>query len=334
MSALFTATHPQRSRALVLMGTFARQSRAPDYPFGASDEDLRARLAVLEEDDWAAATTRNWLARMAPAILRRPGGAALVHVLRAARCEPRREQGDPADERRDRHPRPPAHDQRADARALPRRRVLPRAVAVHGRAHPGRASWSSCRATTTCRGRATAARCSTRSSDSSAALGDDVEPDRVLATLLFTAHRKGRRRWRPRQERAARAVRPGRPRPGRALSRTRGGSTAMRVWSRPSTALPVPSAAPRRSSASVRGLGLEVRAGVHTGEIERSDDERARNRRSTSERASPRSPARGEVLVSSTVKDIVAGSGIPFAERGEHNLAGVPGTWRLFAAAP
>ena len=42
----------------------------------------------------------------------------------------------------------------------------------------------------------------------------------------------------------------------------------------------------------------------------------------------------GEVLVSSTVKDIVAGSGIAFEERGEHELAGVPGTWRLFAAAP
>ena len=41
----------------------------------------------------------------------------------------------------------------------------------------------------------------------------------------------------------------------------------------------------------------------------------------------------GEVLVSSTVKDIVAGSGIDFAERGEHELAGVPGMWRLFAAA-
>ena len=42
----------------------------------------------------------------------------------------------------------------------------------------------------------------------------------------------------------------------------------------------------------------------------------------------------GEVLVSSTVKDIVAGSGIGFEERGEHELSGVPGRWRLFAAAP
>ena len=41
----------------------------PDYPAGATDEDLRRRLAVLEEDDWASATTRNWLAQVAPGIM-------------------------------------------------------------------------------------------------------------------------------------------------------------------------------------------------------------------------------------------------------------------------
>ena len=85
--------------------------------------------------------------------------------------------------------------------------------------------------------------------------------------------------------------------------------------------------------ASVRDLGLEMRAGVHTGEIERSDT----NVRGIAADigAGVAALARpGEVLVSSTVKDIVAGSGIGFAERGEHTLAGVPGTWRLFAAAP
>jgi class 3 adenylate cyclase len=85
--------------------------------------------------------------------------------------------------------------------------------------------------------------------------------------------------------------------------------------------------------ASVRDLGLEMRAGVHTGEIERSD---ANVRGIAADiGAGVAALARpGEVLVSSTVKDIVAGSGIGFAERGEHTLAGVPGTWRLFAAAP
>ena len=85
--------------------------------------------------------------------------------------------------------------------------------------------------------------------------------------------------------------------------------------------------------ASVRTLGIEVRAGVHTGEIERSHG----GVRGIAVHIGARiaaAAAPGEVLVSSTVKDIVAGSGIGFEERGEHELAGVPGGWRLFAPTP
>jgi len=74
-----------------------------------------------------------------------------------------------------------------------------------------------------------------------------------------------------------------------------------------------------------------VRAGVHTGEIEQAND----SVRGIAVHIGARISAAagpGEVLVSSTVKDIVAGSGISFEERGEHELDGVPGTWRLFAA--
>jgi class 3 adenylate cyclase len=81
---------------------------------------------------------------------------------------------------------------------------------------------------------------------------------------------------------------------------------------------------------AVRRLGIEVRAGVHTGEIERSED----GLRGIAVHLAARivSAARpGEVLVSNTVKDIVAGSGIQFRERGEHELAGVPGRWRFFS---
>ncbi len=97
----------------------------------------------------------------------RPGSAPLVHLLRAARREPGREQGDPADERRDRRPARAPNDQRADARALSRGRVLPRGRALHGRAHSRSRRWSSSPAPTTCRGRATGSRWSTRSSSSS-----------------------------------------------------------------------------------------------------------------------------------------------------------------------
>ena len=80
----------------------------------------------------------------------------------------------------------------------------------------------------------------------------------------------------------------------------------------------------------MRSLGLEVRAGLHTGEFERVDGKLGGIAVSTGSRiASLAEP--GEVLVSSTVKDLVAGSGIEFDERGTHELKGVPGEWRLFA---
>ena len=79
-------------------------------------------------------------------------------------------------------------------------------------------------------------------------------------------------------------------------------------------------------------LGADARAGVHTGEIERAAPT-GTGSPSASARAIAAAARPGEVLVSSTVKDIVAGSGIGFEERGEHELAGAPGTWRLFAAA-
>jgi class 3 adenylate cyclase len=87
-----------------------------------------------------------------------------------------------------------------------------------------------------------------------------------------------------------------------------------------------------RWAASARELGVEVPAGVHTGEVERSNGSvRGIAVHIAAQIAGDARP--GEVLVSSTVKDIVAGSGIGFEERGEQELAGVPGTWRLFVAA-
>ena len=81
---------------------------------------------------------------------------------------------------------------------------------------------------------------------------------------------------------------------------------------------------------AVGELGLEVRAGVHTGECELLDDKVAGIAVSIGARVAARA-APGEVLVSSTVKDLVAGSGIHFADRGVAELKGVPGEWRLYA---
>lgn len=80
------------------------------------------------------------------------------------------------------------------------------------------------------------------------------------------------------------------------------------------------------------GLGLELRSGLHTGEIELAGDHIRGIAVHIGARVAALAGPR-EVLVSSTVKDLVAGSGIGFEDRGEHTLKGVPGTWRIFLAA-
>jgi class 3 adenylate cyclase len=80
----------------------------------------------------------------------------------------------------------------------------------------------------------------------------------------------------------------------------------------------------------VRDLGLEIRAGIHVGEIEVLSDDIAGLAVHLGARVSALAGT-GEVLVSSTVKDLVVGSGLDFDDRGSHDLKGVPGSWHLFA---
>jgi class 3 adenylate cyclase len=94
-----------------------------------------------------------------------------------------------------------------------------------------------------------------------------------------------------------------------------------------------PARAVRCATAVVRGLrplGLDVRAGVHTGEVEMQGDRARGVAVQIAERVAAEA-APGEVLVSQTVDDLVAGSGLEFADRGRRTLAGVPGAWRLLA---
>ena len=81
---------------------------------------------------------------------------------------------------------------------------------------------------------------------------------------------------------------------------------------------------------AVRALGLEIRAGLHTGEVEVLDGDVAGIAVNIGARVNAAATA-GEVLVSRTVTDLVAGSGIVFHDRGTHALKGVPGEWRLFS---
>jgi class 3 adenylate cyclase len=81
---------------------------------------------------------------------------------------------------------------------------------------------------------------------------------------------------------------------------------------------------------SVRELGLDLRSGVHTGECEVVGEKLGGIAVHIGARVASAAAA-GEVLVSATVKDLVAGSGIEFEARGQHNLKGVPGEWKLYA---
>jgi class 3 adenylate cyclase len=157
--------------------------------------------------------------------------------------------------------------------------------------------------------------------------------DRVLATVLYTdmvgsteqAARLGDRRWRDLLATHDALVRA-------EVLRFRGGLVKMTGDGVLAT-FDGPGRAIRCACAirdSARTLGIDLRAGLHTGEIELVGDDVAGIAVHIGARVLAHAGG-GEVLVSSTVKDLVAGSGINFIERGEHELKGVPGAWRLFA---
>jgi class 3 adenylate cyclase/alpha-beta hydrolase superfamily lysophospholipase len=160
-----------------------------------------------------------------------------------------------------------------------------------------------------------------------------VEPGRVLATVLFTdivdstrqAADVGDRRWRELLDRHDTLVDRALERhPGRKVNPT--GDGMLAVFDGPARAV--------RCGLAIRdgvaALGLQMRAGAHTGEVElRGDDISGVAVNIGARVAALAGPS--ELLVSRTVTDLVAGSGIDFEDRGDHELKGVPGTWRLFS---
>jgi class 3 adenylate cyclase len=161
------------------------------------------------------------------------------------------------------------------------------------------------------------------------------QSDRVLATVLFTdivgsteeAARLGDRRWRDLLATHDALVRAEVLRfRGRLVKST--GDGVLATFDGPGRAIRCACAV----RDSVRSLGIDVRSGLHSGEVEVLADDIAGVAVHLGARVSAAAGA-GEVLVSSTVKDLVAGSGIEFEDRGERELKGVPGSWRLYAVA-
>jgi class 3 adenylate cyclase len=159
------------------------------------------------------------------------------------------------------------------------------------------------------------------------------EVDRVLTTLLFTdivasterAADLGDRRWRDLLDEHYRRVR-------REVDRFRGreirtlGDGFLGAFDGPARAIRCGCAV----AADADQLGVPIRVGVHTGEVELHDGDVAGLAVHIGARVAAEALP-GEVLVSGTVKDLVVGSGVDFADRGERRLKGVPGEWHLYA---
>jgi class 3 adenylate cyclase len=332
LSMLFAATYPERVLALVLYATFARASEAPDYPAGGvmrrNVEEMRSRLDV-----WGQGTTIEF---MAPRLKDLPYARQFMGRYERMCVSPRAGRAhlgwlsdiDVRPVARTLH-LPTLVIHRTDDALVPVElgRALAgdipgaRYVELPGDEHP---PWIG---------------------DAAALVAEiqqfltgsrvSVEVERVLATVLFTdivgsterAVALGDRAWRDLLDRHHTVVR-------QEIERCRGreidtsGDGFLAAFDGPARAI----RCAKGIRDAVRSLGIEIRAGLHTGECERVDDKIAGIAVHTGARVMAKAGP-GEVLVSSTVKDLVAGSGLDFRERGTHTLKGIPGEWRLFEVA-
>jgi pimeloyl-ACP methyl ester carboxylesterase len=330
MCALFAATYPGRATALIMNGGFARRTVAPDYPWGVTVEHLLAFTEEIERnwggpvgiDDRAPSMAhdpryRQWWARWlrssasptaAAAVIRVNGEIDIRHVLPAVRVPTLLLHS--------------VNDRVTDvaaSRYMAERIPGAKLVELHGVDH---VPWGSDadRIADEIEGFLTGAR-------------RGAEPDRVLATVLFTdivgatekAAFLGDRGWHDLLDSHHALIRS-------ELMRFRGreidtsGDGFLATFDGPARAVRCACAI----SSGVRTLGLEIRAGLHTGECELMGDKLGGIAVHTGARVAARANG-SEVLVSSTVKDLVAGSGLAFEDRGVQALKGIPGEWRLFA---
>ena len=330
MCVLFSATYPERTSALVLVGCYAKRIRSVDYPWAPAAEDREREIEETEarwgSPDMLRALAPNkandeaferWVGRYLRQSASPKAAAALLRMntqIDVREILPTIQvptiliyRSDDVDVDVD------------EGRYMAERIPGARFVELPGGDHT---MWTG----------------------DAAAILDEIEefltgvkrgpePDRVLATVLFTdvvgstelATRLGDRAWRDLLARHHAAVR-------RELDRWRGrevdtaGDGFLATFDGPARAIRCAVAAVE----SVRGIGMEIRAGVHTGEVEVANGDLRGIAVHIGSRVSSLA-APNEVLVSRTVADLVAGSGIVLAERGEHELKGVPGTWLVYA---
>ncbi len=338
MAILFAATYPARAWALVLEGAFARTRWAPDWPWGSRDDDYERGVAE-EEREWGnpeyTAAIAEFLAPSASdddkrglATMIRQGaspGAATALSRMNLEIDVRAALGAVHVPTLVLNTEDDSEFTGANARYLAEHIPGARHVRIPGRDHALFAAHPEI----TLREIEKFVRDAWEARDAAS------ESDRVLATVLFTdivgsterAIELGDSRWRELLETHHALVR-------RQLVRFRGreidtaGDGFFASFDGPARAI--------RCACSiaegVRELGLDVRAGLHAGECELVDGKVGGIAVHIGARVAANAKA-GEVVVSGTVKDLVAGSGIPFEDRGHVVLKGIPGEWRLFSVA-
>ena len=330
LAMLFSAAHPERAAALILQGAEVRERTDDEWPWGENtDEEFEAAMATIHER-WGKglgiyliapsiegqAWARAWWGRMqthagtpksAEAFMRMAQDIDVRHVVPSVNVPTLviHSVGDRV-----------CHVENARflARTIPDARYVELSGADH-------VPWF----------------------DPEQVLGEIREfltgrreartPNRMLATVLFTdlvgstalAAELGDSRWRDLLEQHHASIR-------RELLRFDGlevdtaGDGFFATFDGPARAI----RCAQSVIDAVRPLGLEVRAGLHTGEVELADGKIAGIAVNIGARVAAEAGA-GKVLVSGTVRDLVAGSGLEFDDRGTARLKGVPGEWRLFA---
>ena len=317
MALLFAATYPDRVTALVLGSTFARMDPPPD---------LDEQLAALEHSwgtglpistvfvpgvdrEWAARFERSAATpRAAVQILRANVMIDVTSALSAIRVPT-------LVIHRTRDPLVPIDAGRALAAAIPGARLIERDAEYHlprtvreWEEEIGEVE------------------------EFLTGVRHTVEPDRVLATVMFTdivdsterAASEGDAAWRARLEKHHRQVRKlVTQHRGRQIKTT--GDGVLATFDGPARGVRCAKAIVESS----REDGLTIRAGLHTGEVELVDDDVAGLAVHLASRVES-AAAPGRVYVSPTVRDLVIGSGISFEDKGQHQLKGIPGKWRLY----
>ncbi len=330
LNLLFAATEPQRTTALILLNSYARLAWAEDYAFGMPREHAESLLSLIERE-WGQGVAfealvasqsdneamRQWWRRY-QRLAASPGAA--VTLLRSAFETDARgvlgairvptlilhRAGDPFTG--------PEH-----GRYLADHIAGARYVELSGSDHLFFAEDTD--------------RLIAEIREFLTGVREAAEPDRVLATILFLdavgstarAAELGDRRWRDLLDRYHAVAR-------RELTRFRGveidtaGDDVFATFDGPARAIRCASAVVE----AVGRLGIELRAGLHTGECDVTGHKVSGIAVHTAARVAGQARA-NEILVSSTVRDLVAGSAIRFRDAGRRALKGVPGEWQLFA---